>query len=74
MIFVLYVCTFCYFFDVGFHSVEDEQTLMYKDVALFHSEEVLTQGKNTMLINILGSNVKFVVFNYLGVVTFQLYP
>lgn len=74
MIFVLYVCTFCYFFDVGFYSVEDEQALMYKDVVLFHSEEVLIQGKNTMLINILGSNIKFVVFNYLGVVTFGINP
>ena len=72
--FAIYVCTFCFFFNIGSCDGGDYQFKIDKTIDAFNGNAGIVQEKMTMFIHILENNVKSVILNYLGIITFGISP
>ena len=74
VILILYVCTFCFFFNVGIHSDGNSSFQTNSLIDKGGSFTTYIQDQEGMFIYILKNNIKSVTLNYTGLVTFGFYP
>lgn len=74
MILTLYVCTFCFFFNIGIHSVGNLDFHVNSPIDKDGNFTIFIQDQEGMFIYILKNNVESVFLNYMGLVTFGFYP
>ena len=76
VILILYVCTFCFFLNIGIHSVENSDFYVNNSIdrgGIF-TIFIQDQDQEDMFVYILKNNVKSLFLNYIGLVTFGFYP
>gem|GEM_PF-6051059 len=74
VILILYVCTFFFFFNAGLYSVENSDFKVNNYIYKGRSFTIFIQNQEDMFIYILKNNIKSLCLNYIGLVTFGLYP